>query len=82
MVELMEAAPTGSGKTLAFLIPLILRVMKQKKDEPDVAGVRAVVISPTKELNMDTGRRASSPSSWSEASLQCSVESNCSRYRL
>lgn len=54
--ELMVVAPTGSGKTLAFLIPLILRVRKQKTECPDVKGVRALVLSPTKELSMQTGR--------------------------
>lgn len=54
--ELMVVAPTGSGKTLAFLIPLIMRVKKQKAEFPDVKGVRALVLSPTKELSMQTGR--------------------------
>ena len=54
--ELMVVAPTGSGKTLAFLIPLITRVMKQKIDNPDRSGIRALVLSPTKELSMQTGR--------------------------
>ena len=54
--ELMVVAPTGSGKTLAFLIPLIMRVKKQRYENPEVEGIRAVVISPTKELSMQTGR--------------------------
>lgn len=54
--ELMVVAPTGSGKTLAFLIPLIMRVKKQKTEFPDIKGVRALVLSPTKELSMQTGR--------------------------
>ena len=54
--ELMVVAPTGSGKTLAFLIPLIMRVKKQKMESPDVKGIRALVLSPTKELSMQTGR--------------------------
>lgn len=54
--ELMVVAPTGSGKTLAFLIPLIMRVMKKKVENPDRSGIRALVLSPTKELSMQTGR--------------------------
>lgn len=54
--ELMVVAPTGSGKTLAFLIPTILRVREQKAKEPDVHGIRALVLSPTKELSMQSGR--------------------------
>lgn len=53
--ELMVVAPTGSGKTLAFLIPLVMRV-KQQKVRDGTSGVRAVVISPTKELSTQTGR--------------------------
>lgn len=54
--ELMVVAPTGSGKTLAFLIPLILRVKMQKSQAPDSNGIRALILSPTKELSMQTGR--------------------------
>jgi len=53
--ELMVVAPTGSGKTLAFLVPLVMRV-KQQKVRDGTSGVRAVVISPTKELSTQTGR--------------------------
>ena len=64
--ELMVVAPTGSGKTLAFLIPLVMRVKRQKVRAArrgasagaaaSASGVRAVVISPTKELSTQTGR--------------------------
>ena len=57
--ELMVVAPTGSGKTLAFLIPLIMRVKQQKQQKQPVtatSSIKAVVISPTKELSMQTGR--------------------------
>jgi len=37
-------APTGSGKTLAFLIPLV------NKLSPDVEGVQALIITPSREL--------------------------------
>jgi ATP-dependent RNA helicase DDX52/ROK1 len=55
--ELMVVAPTGSGKTLAFLIPLIMRVKQQKlQSTSSISSIKAVVISPTKELSMQTGR--------------------------
>jgi ATP-dependent RNA helicase DDX52/ROK1 len=53
--ELMVVAPTGSGKTLAFLIPLVMRV-KREKARYGKSGIRAVIISPTKELSTQTGR--------------------------
>ena len=44
--ELLVCAPTGSGKTISYLFPLIasLRIHKKK------GGIRAVIISPTREL--------------------------------
>jgi len=41
----MACAPTGSGKTLAFVLPLLHHLR-----EPRSGGVRALVLSPTKEL--------------------------------
>ncbi len=49
--ELLAVAPTGSGKTLAFLLPLLLSL---RKHEP--GGVRALVVSPTRELATQTRR--------------------------
>jgi len=43
--ELMACAPTGSGKTLAFVLPLLHHLK-----EPRSGGVRALVLSPTREL--------------------------------
>jgi len=43
--ELMACAPTGSGKTLAFVLPLLHHLK-----EPRTGGVRALVLSPTREL--------------------------------
>lgn len=44
--DVLACAPTGSGKTLAFLIPLLQQVI----DDKDNVGLKALVISPTKEL--------------------------------
>ncbi len=42
--NLMLLSPTGSGKTLAFLIPLV------NKLRTDVAGVQALIVTPSREL--------------------------------
>lgn len=42
--QLVVLAPTGSGKTIGFLLPLLQHL------EADVAGVQALVITPTREL--------------------------------
>lgn len=49
--ELLACAPTGSGKTAAFVIP-ILTMLKS----PGKHGIRAIVLSPTRELSEQTYR--------------------------
>src|ERR1035441_10998021 len=44
--DLVVTAQTGTGKTLAFVLPLIQLLGK----EPHRAGVRAMILSPTREL--------------------------------
>jgi ATP-dependent RNA helicase DDX52/ROK1 len=54
--ELLAVAPTGSGKTLAFLLPLAAAARAAARAEPGAPGPHAVVLSPTKELSIQTGR--------------------------
>jgi ATP-dependent RNA helicase DDX54/DBP10 len=49
-VDCVAMARTGSGKTAAFAIPTINRLAKHS----EVVGVRAIVLSPTRELAMQT----------------------------
>ncbi len=51
-------AKTGSGKTAAFLIPLLNRI------NPDTPYVSALVISPTRELAVQTGLEATKIASY------------------
>jgi len=46
----MACAPTGSGKTLAFVIPLLHHLQ-----QPQSGGIRALVLSPTRELAEQVG---------------------------
>ncbi|WVO17535.1 ATP-dependent RNA helicase DBP4 [Cryptococcus depauperatus] len=50
--DILGSAKTGSGKTLAFLIPLLERLYLDKWGPMD--GLGAVVISPTRELAVQT----------------------------
>ena len=50
--DLVGAAKTGSGKTLAFLIPAIELIQKAKFKPNNGTGV--IIISPTRELSMQT----------------------------
>ncbi|KAJ1566890.1 ATPdependent RNA helicase, partial [Cladochytrium tenue] len=50
--DVLGAAKTGSGKTLAFLIPVLERLHRERWTHFD--GTGALVISPTRELAMQT----------------------------
>ncbi|KAI5187540.1 ATP-dependent RNA helicase DDX18/HAS1 [Nematocida homosporus] len=52
--DVLGIANTGSGKTLAFLIPAVQMLLKTK----DLKSPRVLVISPTRELAMQTSRVA------------------------
>ncbi|KAK0403526.1 hypothetical protein QR680_016974 [Steinernema hermaphroditum] len=55
--DVISIAKTGSGKTLAFLLPMFRHIMDQPQlDEMD--GPIAVILSPTRELAMQTWREA------------------------
>ena len=52
--DVLACAPTGSGKTVAFLTPLFARLKRPSRE----AGVRALVLCPTKELAVQLEREA------------------------
>ena len=45
--DVMAVAPTGTGKTAAFVIPIINQLLKSKRNG---AGIRALILVPTREL--------------------------------
>ncbi|GAB1741079.1 hypothetical protein NU219Hw_g6328t1 [Hortaea werneckii] len=50
-VDLLTVAPTGSGKTLAFMIPLLQRVTRLRREEKvSQESTVAIILAPTKEL--------------------------------
>ncbi|XP_053605427.1 probable ATP-dependent RNA helicase pitchoune isoform X1 [Plodia interpunctella] len=51
-LDVVATAKTGSGKTIAFLIPAIEQVMKCT--EESIRGTQCIIISPTRELAMQT----------------------------
>jgi ATP-dependent RNA helicase RhlE len=48
--DLIATAQTGSGKTLAFVLPMIHLLSQEQRP----AGIRAVILSPTRELAFQT----------------------------
>ncbi len=52
--DLLGCAQTGTGKTAAFSLPLLQRLAERRVDSPRV---RALVLSPTRELAAQIGER-------------------------
>ncbi|KAK3636170.1 ATP-dependent DNA/RNA helicase [Elasticomyces elasticus] len=48
--DVLARAKTGSGKTLAYLLPILHGILNLKSGKVEVAGVKALVLVPTKEL--------------------------------
>lgn len=44
--DIVAESPTGTGKTLAYLLPILHNI------DPDIKGIQAVILSPTRELAM------------------------------
>ncbi|KAK6018640.1 DEAD/DEAH box helicase [Ostertagia ostertagi] len=55
--DLIGIAKTGSGKTLAFLIPMFRHILDQPELE-ELDGPIAIIMSPTRELAMQTWKEA------------------------
>ena len=61
-VDAVVMARTGSGKTAAFVIPLLEKILQERRQEeesgslPQQRGVRGVILSPTRELSLQTLR--------------------------
>ncbi|KAI1770595.1 DEAD-domain-containing protein [Hypoxylon cercidicola] len=55
--DIVGVAETGSGKTIAFGLPLISAVLGIPKPKGSGGRIRAVVVSPTRELAMQTNEQ-------------------------
>ena len=70
--DCVAVANTGSGKTAAFLLPLLERLVREKKS-PKARKVRALILSPVRELAQQTARTAAQLGLGLEISMLCSV---------
>ncbi|KAK6822757.1 RNA-dependent ATPase DBP3 [Apiospora arundinis] len=55
--DIVGVAETGSGKTIAFGLPLVEAVLKMPKPGKGEGRIRAVVVSPTRELAMQSAEQ-------------------------
>ena len=51
--DVMAAAQTGTGKTASFTLPMVQQLARGKRPQP--GGVRALVLTPTRELAAQVG---------------------------
>lgn len=54
--DLLGCAQTGTGKTAAFAIPIIQQLYNEKKTGQNKRTIRALVLTPTRELASQIGR--------------------------
>jgi len=50
--DVLGCARTGTGKTAAFALPILQRLQQTKSRRPDARVIRALILSPTRELAM------------------------------
>ena len=60
--DLMGAAQTGTGKTAAFVLPIIQKILRHasKSSSPARHPIRALVLTPTRELAVQVSENAAS----------------------
>jgi ATP-dependent RNA helicase RhlE len=58
--DLLGCAQTGTGKTAAFAVPIIQNLYQEKKQARGKKEIRALVLTPTRELAAQIGKSFSS----------------------
>lgn len=53
--DLEGCAQTGTGKTAAFAIPVLQRLVNEKRSARKSSGIKALVLAPTRELALQIG---------------------------
>ena len=52
--DVLGCAQTGTGKTASFALPILQRLLQQPSRRPEAQVIRALILSPTRELAMQT----------------------------
>jgi ATP-dependent RNA helicase RhlE len=53
--DILGCAQTGTGKTAAFAVPILQRLLLAEEDPDDVRSLRALIVTPTRELALQIG---------------------------
>lgn len=57
--DILASAQTGTGKTAAFAIPILQKLAGQRSDQRGADRVRALILTPTRELALQIGESLS-----------------------
>ncbi|NPV91016.1 MAG: DEAD/DEAH box helicase [Firmicutes bacterium] len=57
--DLLGCAQTGTGKTAAFAVPILQNLYKEKSSEKGPRRIKALILTPTRELALQIGERLS-----------------------
>ena len=68
--DLIGCAQTGTGKTAAFMLPILNRLVRERKARR-IGHPRALILSPTRELAAQTARNAEIYSKYCNLPLAC-----------
>lgn len=68
--DILARACTGSGKTAAFAIPIVQQILKHKK-KTGVQSIRALILTPTKELCAQISDHIKSLCSYCSREVRC-----------
>ena len=52
--DVLGCAQTGTGKTAAFALPILQQLLSQPSRRPEARVIRALILSPTRELALQT----------------------------
>lgn len=87
--DVIAQAKTGTGKTLAFLMPIVQRILRDpsiqsagRYNRADINDIRALIISPTRELAEQIGAEASKIMSATSLKVQTAVGGTQKNFHL
>ncbi|XP_028391173.1 probable ATP-dependent RNA helicase DDX56 [Dendronephthya gigantea] len=68
--DILARAKTGSGKTAAYAIPIIQKILQEKKTNQSEGSVKALILVPTKELSQQACKNVKDLTSYCSRSVR------------